>query len=149
MSDQPLRIATSFVGTLDDLVVWPAAIDAATIRQHALDAFPVNVRGIAETASSLSAPQLMRWTSFSHTADIPAGTEVLYQLSIDDGATWLRSDALGWTEATISGNTAEDLNLAIGTLPRSESLRVKALLSTTDPTLAPSIDEIVVGYDRY
>ncbi|MCK5510725.1 hypothetical protein KAI65_04270, partial [Candidatus Parcubacteria bacterium] len=47
---------------------------------------------------SLKAPNIIRWTGFTETADKNNGN-IYYQLSNDEGKTWYYWDGMGWAEA--------------------------------------------------
>lgn len=93
--------------------------------------------------SSTTAPAyLARWTSASSTLSAPAGTSVLVSVA-DASGTLIPDAALAGNSAGFSG--AIDLSgVSTTTYP---SLKLRAALTSSNPTLTPSVNDWRLGYD--
>src|SRR5690606_29106031 len=143
------HIGRGFVGVLDDVAIYPSVLSDGFILRHAVDGYPVGIRGVVETSMSLPTPGVTAYETFLATEVGDANTSMTYQLSVDGGSTWLYYDN-GWTatggSAALSNDAvtvAEHLSeLPIG----DETIGVRVILSTMSATVSPAVDDVTIGY---
>ena len=82
---------------------------------------------------SLKAPNIIRWTGFTETADKNNGN-IYYQLSNDEGKTWYYWDGMNWAEAGENDyNEANVIDSKIsGFQPVNEQIKFKAFFSNNN-----------------
>lgn len=106
-------------------------------------------RGTVITPTFVSPYAVASWAAFLETADVPAGAWLRYQLSDDEGQTWLWYDGDDWLVAA-SGDEASpgwQVHYALDQFPTgSGSLTVKAVLGSADGSVSPILDEVQVLY---
>ncbi|MFA5022375.1 MAG: DUF4082 domain-containing protein [Patescibacteria group bacterium] len=103
-------------------------------------------RPTIEPVSSFAANQLQSWHGFSEQASKNSG-EIYYQLSNDDGSTWLYWNGTNWSNAGSSNyNTANQINVHLKDFPTdNNTLKFKAFLAATS-TQPISLDSVSVYY---
>lgn len=107
--------------------------------------FP-NDRPTIEPITSLSVSTVYQWTSFTETANKNSG-EIYYQLSINNGSTWLYWDGSSWSVAgSTNYTTASVINSNIGTLATSTGQIMFRAFLESDGTFQVQLDNLVVGY---
>lgn len=85
------------------------------------------------TSSVLDAGAAVAWGEATWTADLPAGTSILIETSSSiDGENWS-----GWSVATDGGLVAS---------PAGRYLRYRATLTTSDPTVTPTLRSIRLAW---
>ena len=86
--------------------------------------------------------------TFSETGVKPADTETKYHISADDGLVWKYWDGVGWTatdDSYAQANTVVEVNAHISSLGGSGTLKVRALLHTSDEAATPELDNTYVA----
>jgi hypothetical protein len=96
--------------------------------------------------SSLAPSNLIAWTGFS-AVEVLNGGSIKYQLSNDDGSSWLYHDGSAWTTASGTlGTSASNINSNIATFPLgNNSIRVRALLVSNGTQLV-KLDSVTLNY---
>lgn len=98
--------------------------------------------------NQFSAPQVSQWLSFTETATKAGNSEIYYQLSEDNGSTWLYYDGSGWVNAVNPNdyNTAAEINNNISSFSTNNNqLKFKAFLYS-DGTEQVQLDNINIVY---
>ncbi len=85
-----------------------------------------------------------RWSSVELDADQPAGTGIYFQVSTDNGNSWLYWNGSAWVETTDNYNDLETLNAHISSIT-SDSLKLKIKL-TGNGDATPIIRSVVIKY---
>lgn len=99
-----------------------------------------------EAVNTFSAPSPQQWIFFHETAEKNGG-EIYYQLSIDDGVTWLWWNGSTWIVATTAGdyNTATEISDNLHNLSAATSqIRVKAFFES-DGSQQVRLDAVEIG----
>ncbi|MEI6532827.1 MAG: hypothetical protein WCO06_03240 [Candidatus Roizmanbacteria bacterium] len=98
-------------------------------------------------STSFTNANITSWSSFS-SVEVPNGGSIRYQLSTDDGVTWLYHNGTNWVTASATNyNTTSQINSAINTLSSStKKIRVKAFLISNGTQLV-KLDSITIGYN--
>jgi len=108
--------------------------------------YPIDLPTVTPT-DSLQPPVVNGWVSFLETSAKPGGTDIYYQLSDDDGATWQYFDGGAWAAAGASDyNSASVVNANIGSFDYSSGkILFKAFLES-DGIRTPRLDSIQIDY---
>ncbi len=108
--------------------------------------YPTDKPSVIPT-SSLIPTEVNEWLSFIETSTKPAGTEIYYQLSDDDGATWQWWDGVSFVAAGAADyNVAADINANISEFPITNGkILFKAFLES-DGTQTPRLNNLRIDY---
>ena len=155
--------ATMQMGAASASALWPGDIDESVLYTSVLSASDVTARynGGAGTQTIIgsydtSDPPIVgnntlsfaqNLTSFAATATTPSGTEIRYQVSVNNGSTYRYWDGAIWTTSDLTyaqSSTASDINAHISTLGSSGTFKVRAMLHSTGAS-TPILDNIAVG----
>ena len=155
--------ATMQMGAASASVMWPGDIDESVLYTSVLSASDVTARynGGAGTQTIIgsydtSDPPIVgnntlsfaqNLTSFVATATTPSGTEIRYQVSVNNGSTYRYWNGAIWTTSDLTyaqSSTASDINVNISTLGSSGTFKVRAMLHSTGAN-TPTLDNIAVG----
>lgn len=100
-----------------------------------------------EPVTSLSPSQVSSWQTFIETAVKPAGTNIYYQLSDDDGVTWYFWDSSAWVVAGAGDyNIAATVNNKISGFPAiNQQLIYRAFLESSSAD-TPRLNNIRIDY---
>ncbi len=154
--DAPVFAMMEDAATDDERNLWPMKF-----HRQALDApVDVSVRGAVESRYGATSGWVVtpvarpgdgvaRFLSFHETGETPPGTELRYQLSVDEGRSWLFYDGEAWSRALTSreSNEARTVHQHIRELAvPGQSLVVRAYLESEDGTVTPVLDELVLDY---
>ncbi len=102
-----------------------------------------------DTPDFVAPTGVIAWTDFRDAASIPAGTTVVYQVSVDAGTTYLVPSGGSWgpTPDPLFGVSADAIRSNLSTLDAATGrLRIRAVLATSDGVNRPAIDAIRVFY---
>ena len=111
-----------------------------------LQGYSIDVPDISPSVSSSTA-DLFSWNGFSETANKQGG-EIYYQLSIDNGASWLYWDGGSWSAAGGSDyNNASDVDTNIDQLSTSANISFKAFMES-DGTQQVQLENIEIIYNK-
>jgi hypothetical protein len=112
--------------------------------------YPVAMAISIDTPDALVSASDFAWTNFQIETSEPSGATITYQVSIDQGATWLIPEAGAWIEAVdpAAGVTADAIRMDLGVLDTSTGrIRVRALLVSADGVAPPVIDTIRIAFE--
>lgn len=104
---------------------------------------------LIETPDLVAPTGVVAWTDFRVAASEPAGSSVRFQVSVDEGRTWLISNGVAWIlpPDAETGNTGNEIRDNLGGLDPSEGrLRVRVILLSEDGVSRPSVDAVRVFY---
>jgi len=106
------------------------------------DKFPI------QPASSFVPNRVEEWSSFIEDAIKPAGTEIYYQLSDDDGISWKYWDGAAWSLAAATNyNSAATISSNISSFPYSNGqILFKAFLAGNGAQ-TPRLNNIRIDYE--
>ncbi len=102
-----------------------------------------------DTPDLIAPTAVLDWSDFRVAASEPTNTVIRYQLSLDQGSTWLMPLDGDWIVAPDPnlGGDADAVRAALPNLdPSTGRLRVRVLLTTNDGVARPAIDAIRVFY---
>jgi len=123
----------------DVTTLWNGGAGTESVGSYATDDPPIVGNNTLSFAQNL--------TSFVATATTPSGTEIRYQVSVNNGSTYRYWDGAIWTTSDLTyaqSSTASDINAHISTLGSSGTFKVRAMLHSTGAS-TPILDNIAVG----
>ncbi len=116
---------------------------------------PASIKGKVQPKWGIVERGITSWDSFTETATKPANTEINYQISIDDGTSWLYWNGSSWAtdpdpnegDTETEYNSASVVNTNLSSLPiTSAELTFRAFLVSNNGTSLPSLDKVDIGY---
>jgi hypothetical protein len=150
------RIGTTlwFNGSLDEVVIYDKELIQAEVTsrwnggtgtENPIGSYPLDNPSIypATGMAFVTAPG-----QFIETATKPAGTEIKYHVSADDGVTWKYWNGAAWvvTDDTYAqANLASTININLVSLADSGTLKFRALLHSDDGSATPELDNVYVA----
>jgi MYXO-CTERM domain-containing protein len=121
---------------------------SATLQDGLETRYPAGVVAHVDTPDLVAATAFVAFTDFREALDVPPGTTVSYQVSVDGGATWLIPAGAAWAPVVDEGADASAIRGALAALdPGTGRLRVRTLLGSDDGIVRPSVDAVRVFYD--
>jgi len=153
--DQPVWAMFEDSATNTERNLWPIKLHRPRVAQEptftlgTLEARYLFNRGTVISPRFVAPYAVQSWTAFLETADVPAGSTLRYQLSDDDGQTWLWFDGDDWLTATSDDQASPgwQVHYAMNLFPpESGRLTVKAVLNSDDGSVSPALDSLRVMY---
>ena len=123
---------------------------ALTLTDNLVTRYAISAGAVIDTPDAVAPTAVTAWTDFRVAAQQPANTDIAYQLSIDDGNTYLVPFNGTWIEAQdmTVGVTEDGIRDNLAMLDTDTGrVRIRAILRTTDGVARPAIDSIRVFYD--
>jgi hypothetical protein len=121
-----------------------------TLMDALVTRYEVGNGSIIDTPDAIAPTAVTAWTDFRVAVAQPAETDIAYQLSIDDGTTYLVPFNNAWIEAAdmTVGVTADDIRDNLASLDTSTGrVRVRVILRSTNGVAKPAVDSIRVFYE--
>ncbi|MFH1188836.1 MAG: LamG-like jellyroll fold domain-containing protein [bacterium] len=140
---------SSFNGTIDDLRISSTArwTSNFTPPSQAYGEYATDKPTTLPT-SSVTAPYVSQWTSFTETATKNGG-EIYYQLSDDDGLTWKYWAGSSWSAAGVSDyNTATVINTNITSFSVSNKKIIWKAFFVSNGTQEVILDTVSIAYSN-
>ncbi|MDP6943480.1 MAG: hypothetical protein QF464_04965, partial [Myxococcota bacterium] len=134
-------------GAIDEVALWSPAPTADTLAWRPTP-YPTEPQSVTTNVEATSPGTLVGFSGFAATVDEPPNTTVTFQLSVDDGASWLYWSETAWVsaESLAESTSAAEVHLHIGALtPQEDGLLVRTVLHTEDETTTPRVESMAVN----
>lgn len=121
-----------------------------TLMDTLVTRYEVATGAVIDTPDAIAPTAVTAWTDFRVAVSQPPATDIAYQLSIDEGATYIVPFNNAWVEAAdmTVGVTADDIRDNLATLDTATGrVRVRVILRSTDGVARPAVDSIRVFYE--
>jgi hypothetical protein len=156
--DRPVFAMAEDAALSDERNLWPAKMHRPSFYPELEVGFLPQLQtryaaleGTITTPTEVPSTGVSAFLSFRQTSatNVPAGSQILYQLSDNGGTTWYHHDGVQWSQAVLNAqaNPAHEVNTHIRDFAVSEgSLTVKAILKSDNGTVTPELDELTLDY---